>query len=93
MQNLQDILQSESKTFLDVRTHSEYNQHHIENAVHIPLNEIPNRLDEIKTLSKPIVVYCLSGGRSANATNYLKQNNVEEVYNGGGISMLEMMLI
>lgn len=34
---------------------------------------------------KPILVYCLSGGRSDVTTSILQQNGVSETYNGGGI--------
>jgi phage shock protein E len=36
-------------------------------------------------MQKPIVVYCLSGGRSGAATSILQLNGVTEVYNGGGV--------
>jgi rhodanese-related sulfurtransferase len=35
-------------------------------------------------MAKPLVLCCLSGGRSGQATAFLQQNGVEEVYNGGG---------
>ncbi|HEX3024990.1 MAG TPA: rhodanese-like domain-containing protein, partial [Chitinophagaceae bacterium] len=65
---------------------------HINGAKNIPVNEIQFRLDEIKKLSQPIVVYCLSGGRSAMAASILKQAGISEVYNGGGIGNMKQIL-
>lgn len=93
MKNIQDILQTDTKTLLDVRTKSEYDTHHIKDAVNIPLNELPNRLKEVQEFETPIIVYCLSGGRSSSAYSFLQQSNIKEVYNGGGIGTLEMMML
>ena len=43
-------------------------------------------------MQKPIVVYCLSGGRSGIATGILQQNGLEDVYNGGGIFSLNNII-
>lgn len=68
---------------LDVRTQREWDKNHIENAVHIPLNELNNRVKEIKNLNKPVIVCCESGVRSAKAARFLNLNNIEAT-NGGG---------
>ncbi|RME89622.1 MAG: rhodanese-like domain-containing protein [Anaerolineae bacterium] len=49
--------------FLDVRTVEEWNEYHIPNATLIPLDELPNRLDEVPR-DREIVVVCRSGNRS-----------------------------
>ncbi|WP_411895835.1 rhodanese-like domain-containing protein [Winogradskyella sp. A2] len=71
--------------YLDVRTEKEFNTNHIKTAINIPLQELNYRVDEIKKTNKPIIVYCASGMRSANATSFLKQNGIDAI-NGGGIS-------
>lgn len=76
---------------LDVRTQNEFSAGHIPNAVHIPLQELENRLEEITTLEKPVIVYCASGARSERAANFLKQNKVDAI-NGGGINALKAAL-
>lgn len=67
---------------LDVRSSSEYAQGHIPGSKNIPL-------DRIQTISvpksAPLFVYCLSGGRSEQATAWLKQNGYNAT-NIGGIS-------
>ncbi len=49
--------------FLDVRTVEEWNEYHIPNTTLIPLDELPNRLDEVPR-DREIVVVCRSGNRS-----------------------------
>jgi phage shock protein E len=78
----------EKATILDVRTPEEFSGGHYPNAINIPLNELPQRLNEIKEMKQPIVAYCRSGNRSEMAVSTLKQNSVTEVYNGGGLSDL-----
>jgi phage shock protein E len=78
----------EKATILDVRTPEEFSGGHYPNAINIPLNELPQRLNEIKEMKQPIVAYCRSGNRSEMAVSILKQNSVTEVYNGGGLSDL-----
>lgn len=67
---------------LDVRTEMEWNEGHVEGAKHIVLNLVPVKIDEIKSWEKPIIAVCKSGGRSGQATQFLKQNGVD-VINGG----------
>lgn len=78
----------ENATILDVRTLEEFSGSHYPNAINIPLNELPQRLGEIKALKQPIVAYCRSGNRSEMAVSILKQSGLADVYNGGGLSDL-----
>jgi phage shock protein E len=78
----------ESATILDVRTPEEFSGGHYPNAINIPLDELPQRINEIKEMKQPIVAYCRSGNRSEMAVSILKQNKLTEVYNGGGLSDL-----
>jgi rhodanese-related sulfurtransferase len=48
---------------IDVRTAKEYGKGHIPGAVHIPLDEIGDRIKKIKK-DKELVVYCEAGNRS-----------------------------
>ena len=56
---------------------------HVADSVNIPLNEVPQNLAEFKTMAKPIVLICASGMRSAQATQYLASQGIEQCYNGG----------
>jgi len=58
-------------TLLDVRTPGEWASGHIDGAVLIPVSELRGRMGEIPR-DRPVVVYCASGVRSAQATALLR---------------------
>ena len=70
---------------LDVRTLGEYNSGHIQGSSVIPVEELANRLDEVPR-DVPVVVYCRSGNRSAQASDILLENGFTDVYDLGGIN-------
>lgn len=88
--NMNEIINHPNATIVDVRTVGEFASGNVPGSVNIPLNEVPHRVDEFKNMSKPLVLCCLSGGRSGQATQYLAQQGVEDVYNGGGWSQVQM---
>ena len=70
---------------IDVREQWEYDEGHIPGVTLIPMNEVPNRLDEIPT-DKDVIVTCRSGNRSGQVTEYLRQIGYDNVHNmSGGI--------
>ena len=70
---------------LDVRTLEEFNQGHLEGALHIPVDELEGRLGELLQ-DRPIIVHCKSGVRSKTASNLLIENGFTQVYDmSGGI--------
>lgn len=73
----------QSAFILDVRTSAERHQAHIEGSLHIPLQELPARLDELP--DGPIVCQCLSGGRSAQAAAFLAAQGRDVANLVGGI--------
>lgn len=76
---------------IDVRTPEEFQGGHIKGSKNIPLNMISSKINEIKTLNKPVIACCASGMRSAKAASILKSNGIE-VLNGGGWSNLTKKL-
>ncbi len=76
---------------LDVRTDAEYRTNHVNKAMHIPLQELEYRFEEIKKLNKSVIVYCASGMRSHNAANFLKSIGIDAI-NGGGIAKVKAAL-
>ncbi|MGB1585515.1 MAG: rhodanese-like domain-containing protein [Thermoplasmatota archaeon] len=73
----------EGAIILDVRTPAERAQAHIEGSHHIPLDQLPQRLDELP--EGRIVCQCLSGGRSAQAAMFLAQQGRDVANMAGGI--------
>ena len=71
-------------TILDVREDYEWEAGHISGAVHIPLNELPLRLDELDP-DVDLHVVCRSGGRSFRATEWLNSNGYSAVNVHGGM--------
>jgi rhodanese-related sulfurtransferase len=71
---------------LDVRTQSEYDNGHIQNATLIPSDQLAGRLGELDKQTV-ILVYCASGGRSATAGQLLVDSGFLHIYNMlGGIT-------
>lgn len=64
---------------LDVRTVSEYEENHLENAINIPIDELQVRLRELNKKDK-ILVYCRTGNRSNTAIEILIEAGYTEVY-------------
>ena len=70
---------------VDVRTDAEVERGIIAGAQHIPLHMLPVRLGELQA-GETTVIYCQSGGRSAQACAWLAQQGFDKVYNlQGGI--------
>ncbi|MDQ6990161.1 MAG: rhodanese-like domain-containing protein [Mariprofundaceae bacterium] len=63
----------EACTIIDVREVGEYQQAHVPNVALIVLNTVPQRSDEIPS-EGDVYVICRSGGRSAQAIQFLEQN-------------------
>jgi adenylyltransferase/sulfurtransferase len=59
-------------TVVDVRERYEWDAGHIDGARHIPLGELPNRLDELPR-DADVIFYCQTGGRSARALDVARE--------------------
>lgn len=71
-------------TLIDVREPWERDIAKINDDVHIPLSDV--REVDVNELKDPVVVYCHSGVRSAQAVYWLQSRGVKEAYNlKGGI--------
>lgn len=71
---------------LDVRTEEEYAEYHIKGSINVPLDNLEHTEQQIPDKSTTVFVHCLSGGRSARATAYLKAKGYGNVYDIGGIN-------
>lgn len=70
---------------LDVRTDAEVSRGIIAGAIHLPLHLLPMRADDIPQ-DKPVVIYCNSGARSAQACAFMAAKGHANMHNlAGGI--------
>jgi len=73
---------------LDVRDDAEFAGGHINDARHIPLAKLEDRLAELqKFRDKPVIVHCQSGVRSSKAAATLRKHEFTQVYElDGGVN-------
>ena len=88
--DLRNIFNQSNTTIIDVREPGEFATGHATGAINIPLGTIPSRVNDIKKMGTPVVVYCRSGMRSANAMGFLKAQGIQEIYNGGSLDEVLM---
>jgi rhodanese-related sulfurtransferase len=70
---------------IDVREIDEYLSGHVPGAIHIPLNEVPNRVEEFRNPNGgPTFVICKVGGRSASACDFLANQSLSVINIAGG---------
>jgi hydroxyacylglutathione hydrolase len=76
-------------TAVDVRTPGERDQKHVAGSLHIPLNQLAQRLSELPA-RRPILLYCAGGYRSSIAASVMQRHgftNVSEI--SGGLAAWE----
>lgn len=66
------------EVILDVRRPDEFEAGHIENALNIPLDQVPQRVDELRKYST-IYIHCKRGGRARSAFEVLSQAGLENL--------------
>lgn len=69
---------------LDVRENYEREINNI-GGHHIPLALLPQHIEQLKAIKKPLLVYCAGGMRSIQAVRFLKQHQIECYSLEGGI--------
>ena len=78
---------------IDVRSPEEFRSGHVQNAVNIPLGELPAKLPQhVKTKSHVLLLYCLSGGRSGIARHQIKGMGYPNVFNLGSYGRAQGIL-
>ena len=79
-------LRTGSVVLVDVRSRAEWDAGHIAGAEHIPLGYLPERLASLPK-SRPLVVQCQGGARSAIAASLLRARGFPQVINlAGGLA-------
>lgn len=77
-------LMEQGGVLVDVRTFSEYEPDHVPKSLHIPVDELPSRVEEIGQNSR-IIFICQAGGRAYSAAEFMTSIGATDVYvvNGG----------
>ena len=76
---------------LDVRDDDELKSDKLDEAIHIPLNQLKEGSERLKEMDKPVIVFCARGGRAAKAVEYLRLKNMDAI-NGGSIKLIKKLL-
>ncbi|MEB3101985.1 rhodanese-like domain-containing protein [Ferviditalea candida] len=84
-QEVLDRLRRKAKfRILDVREPEEWLSGHIPGAIHIPMGQITQRLEEIDP-DEELIVVCRSGNRSGMVCDYLSERGYNVVNMSGGM--------
>lgn len=78
---LREYRECENGVLIDVRTEEEFQNGRIPGSINVPLD----KLNRVKIPNGKLFIYCHSGGRSAQACNYLKRVG-RDATNIGGIA-------
>jgi rhodanese-related sulfurtransferase len=77
---------------IDARSAKEFSTGHIEGAINIPHNVIARDIStHAPTKDQVIIIYCLSGGRSAVAKKSLEKSGYSHVINAGGLQEMRKL--
>ena len=79
-----DVDELADPLLLDVREADEYHAGHAPKTTWVPLASVPDALAELPT-DRTILCICRAGGRSANATAFLKERGFDAVNLEGGM--------
>lgn len=81
------LLNQQDAIIVDVREEKEYQEGHVNGALHLPLGQLRQRLDELApNRERPIIALCRSGHRSASACSILRKAQFNQVFNlRGGV--------
>lgn len=72
-------LQSQGAWLIDVRTNAEYVGGHLPNSLNIPVDQLGQKASGWSK-NQPIILYCATGARSANAAALLASLGFRKVY-------------
>lgn len=70
---------------IDVREMDEWVAGHAPGAIHLPLGDLPGRLDELPATDTSLAVVCRSGGRSSRAVQWLVMQGFDVCNVEGGM--------
>jgi len=82
----QDRNQGSPLNLIDIRSSQERDIVKLDDDEWIPMEHIPDRLDEIKQMDGSVVLYCHRGQRSLRVAQFLEAEGIDDVYSlAGGV--------
>lgn len=83
VEEFQKLITTKGAQLIDVRTLGEYKRGHLKNALLIDYMSSDFKTKAFKGIdkSKPVLLYCASGGRSARSAKMYKEAGFKKVYN------------
>jgi sulfur-carrier protein adenylyltransferase/sulfurtransferase len=84
-QTARDRLDHDSPAVVDVREQNEWDEGHIRGAVHVPRGSLESKIEgAVPDRTRPVIVYCAGGTRSAFAAKTLEELGYEDVVSLAG---------
>jgi sulfur-carrier protein adenylyltransferase/sulfurtransferase len=78
-------IESGEPVVVDVREQDEWDEGHIAGAIHVPRGHLESRIERLAPdTSRPVVIYCSAGNRSAFAAKTLSELGYEDVVSLAG---------
>jgi phage shock protein E len=78
---------------IDVRSPEEFRQGKVPGAINLPLGEVRTKIGQVaKDKQQPLLVHCLSGGRSAIARQQLKKLGYPNAFNLGSLARAQQII-
>ena len=81
---INEAINHENATLVDVRNPDEVAMESVPGAINIPVDQVAERWEEFKHMSRPLVVFCRSGQRSGRALEFLQSKGITDGMNGMG---------
>jgi molybdopterin/thiamine biosynthesis adenylyltransferase/rhodanese-related sulfurtransferase len=80
-----DLISEGDPAIVDVREREEWDEGHLRGAVHVPRGNLESRIEAaVPDKSRPVLLYCASGNRSAFAAKSLEELGYENVVSLAG---------
>jgi sulfur-carrier protein adenylyltransferase/sulfurtransferase len=84
-QTARERLDHDSTAVVDVREQNEWDEGHIRGAVHVPRGSLESKIEgAVPDRTRPVIVYCAGGTRSAFAAKTLEELGYEDVVSLAG---------
>jgi rhodanese-related sulfurtransferase len=80
-----DAQRANGVALIDVRQPDEYEEAHVPGAVLIPMDEMPERVDDIP-MDEPVYIVCQTGARSERVAEWLLRQGYDATNVVGGTS-------